>query len=586
MAIRKFRNNMKPIIWIITVLFLVSLISGYIYSLRSNSNSIRYAFELNGKKIPMYIVQRALAISESNLKKENKEINNDIINTLSFNHYIDKLLLLSIADEMNVKSVENKAKEEIKQMSSKFKTKEEFKEALLARGYTERALRKEFIENFTIEELYKKVASEVTIPESEIKDFYNAVYLSLNKKPFNEVKKELENVLKNKKAQEIVAIKLAEARKNMKLIEVNKEFENYLPKIAFSYNGVNISNIEYNSKLLSVSNFLKNEKLDKIESVTKEEIENTINYLQLLEKNGVTVNNNIPLNFRATLASTNAFEKFAKEANVTETELKETFDKLKKSFDTPKMMDANIAVFEVTPSESDNKEIEKVAQKLLKEVNTTNFADYAKKYSSCPSSSKGGSLGTFKKGVMLKEFEEAVFSGEVGKIYPKIVKTKFGEHIIYIQNRDDKNNMATASHILLTSKPSEATFNSDLKVVTQLIKDLQSGKTTFDKLTTDNQNIKISKNIQGITEYGNIPNFGFNKKITDALFSAKLNEVGYIKNEKSYIIYQPLKETPAKIVSLDEVKAQVEMICKDEKADEKLKEIQQQAESENKKNNK
>lgn len=37
-------------------------------------------------------------------------------------------------------------------------------------------------------------------------------------------------------------------------------------------------------------------------------------------------------------------------------------------------------------------------------------------YSKCPSKAQGGSLGTFGRGQMVKEFDEAVFTAEVGKI--------------------------------------------------------------------------------------------------------------------------------------------------------------------------
>ena len=52
------------------------------------------------------------------------------------------------------------------------------------------------------------------------------------------------------------------------------------------------------------------------------------------------------------------------------------------------------------------------------------FAREAGNYSECPSKSKGGSLGTFKPGQMVKEFIDAVFNGPVGVIQGP-VKTQF-----------------------------------------------------------------------------------------------------------------------------------------------------------------
>ncbi len=64
------------------------------------------------------------------------------------------------------------------------------------------------------------------------------------------------------------------------------------------------------------------------------------------------------------------------------------------------------------------------------------FEEAAKEYSSCPSSAKGGDLGTFGPGQMVKEFDEAVFTGEVNKVLGP-VKTQFGYHLIYITERTE-----------------------------------------------------------------------------------------------------------------------------------------------------
>jgi len=57
------------------------------------------------------------------------------------------------------------------------------------------------------------------------------------------------------------------------------------------------------------------------------------------------------------------------------------------------------------------------------------FANIAKEVSLCPSGKRGGDLGTFSRGRMVKEFEKAAFVLQKGQVSP-IVKTKFGYHII------------------------------------------------------------------------------------------------------------------------------------------------------------
>lgn len=66
----------------------------------------------------------------------------------------------------------------------------------------------------------------------------------------------------------------------------------------------------------------------------------------------------------------------------------------------------------------------------------TDFAKAAQKHSKCPSGKQGGALGEFSPGQMVKEFDEVVFSGEVGKVLGP-VKTQFGYHLIEVTSRTD-----------------------------------------------------------------------------------------------------------------------------------------------------
>lgn len=64
------------------------------------------------------------------------------------------------------------------------------------------------------------------------------------------------------------------------------------------------------------------------------------------------------------------------------------------------------------------------------------FEDAAKEFSTCPSSQKGGDLGTFGKGQMVKEFEDAAFAAEIGHVVGP-VKTQFGYHLIQVDQKTE-----------------------------------------------------------------------------------------------------------------------------------------------------
>ena len=64
------------------------------------------------------------------------------------------------------------------------------------------------------------------------------------------------------------------------------------------------------------------------------------------------------------------------------------------------------------------------------------FAVVAREHSLCPSGNQGGSLGEFGPGQMVKEFDEAVFTGEVGKVLGP-VQTQFGFHLLEVTRRTE-----------------------------------------------------------------------------------------------------------------------------------------------------
>lgn len=68
--------------------------------------------------------------------------------------------------------------------------------------------------------------------------------------------------------------------------------------------------------------------------------------------------------------------------------------------------------------------------------NGADFAELAAKHSSCPSGQRGGDLGEFSPGQMVKEFDDVVFSAEVNQVHGP-VKTQFGYHLLEITSRTD-----------------------------------------------------------------------------------------------------------------------------------------------------
>ncbi|WP_299074991.1 peptidylprolyl isomerase [uncultured Paraglaciecola sp.] len=71
-----------------------------------------------------------------------------------------------------------------------------------------------------------------------------------------------------------------------------------------------------------------------------------------------------------------------------------------------------------------------LAEKLKVELDKgANFHQLAKTHSTCPSGKKGGDLGEFSPGTMVKAFDNVVFKKEILTVHGPI-KTKFGFHLI------------------------------------------------------------------------------------------------------------------------------------------------------------
>ena len=80
------------------------------------------------------------------------------------------------------------------------------------------------------------------------------------------------------------------------------------------------------------------------------------------------------------------------------------------------------------------------AKKLREDINAgkISFEDAARQISLCPSGHEGGDLGFFKRGVMVKPFEDAAFAmKEIGKV-SEPVETQFGWHLIQLTGMIDE----------------------------------------------------------------------------------------------------------------------------------------------------
>ena len=81
---------------------------------------------------------------------------------------------------------------------------------------------------------------------------------------------------------------------------------------------------------------------------------------------------------------------------------------------------------------------EEKCNEILASINAgeKTFEDAAKECSTCPSGQRGGDLGEFGRGQMVKEFEDAAFAAEIGQVVGP-VQTQFGCHLIKVEKKNE-----------------------------------------------------------------------------------------------------------------------------------------------------
>ena len=131
---------------------------------------------------------------------------------------------------------------------------------------------------------------------------------------------------------------------------------------------------------------------------------------------------------------------------ITDEESKAYYDQNPQMFKQPEQIKASHILIKVDPKADEaqkaeaRKKIEEVQQKLK---DGGDFAALAKEYSEGPSSTKGGDLGYFRRGQMVKPFEDAALALKPNEV-SDIVETRFGYHLIIVYDTKPEQTLAYA----------------------------------------------------------------------------------------------------------------------------------------------
>lgn len=559
MAIRKFRKQMKPIIWFVTILFVLSGSYLTLMNLKGSmsGSGATYAFKLDGEKISKLEVERTKSTMIDGYSKYlGDKIDRSLIDIIAFNEVVDKNITLKIAEDLKVKVPGSEVSEQYDRIESSIGNKEQFKRMLQVQGYTRRSFKDELEKNLIVAKTLEKVRENITPTEDEIKEYYNEnQYTMFNGKKLDEVKNSIVKEIKEIKGNEEYAALLEQYRNKIKLENVADEYSAYVEKPELESDGFVITNLDMARRTLQ-NLFLTNGDREKARELSKDYFENQFKLVKAAVARGVKVDETLPIEYKFAEYNKGLFENIKNSLNPTDEQLKEFFNKNRMAYDIFPSTDAYIAILKVDPSEADKEAAKEKANEILKKLTVENFADMARENTDEPNSN-GGDLGWFSKKDMVEPFQKAVFEGEVGKIYPKPVETIFGQHLIYIADRNDEEERAKASHILITPKISQETLEQKEKEIGELKAKLVENKIKFEDIAKENKDVLHSGLYSNINDAGYIPNLGYNSDLTKLIFKAPLNKIETAVINDAIFIFEKVKEVKYKAADFNENKDKI-----------------------------
>ena len=546
MSIRKFRKQMKPFIIVLTVVFILSLAYGGYESFRTSraNKKAQEAMLLNKDYIQKIDIERA---KQEVSRAYAETVDKDIVDIIAFNDVIDKKLTLDLAKSLKVKVPSSEVNAQYEELESSMGDKEQFRRMLQVQGLTKDSLKNKIEENLLMQKTREEFSKNINPTDEEI----NA-YMSLYSIP-SDKKEDAINLYKMEKGEEAFKLALIKARKEMQIKDLAPEYENLVEKVSYEEDGFKVTNLDL-AKIMAT--FMVNQKATKeqAEELAKNMIAKQIKVAKMAKEKGVKVNEELDLMSQLQDYAIGLSEKVREEIKPTDAELESFFNTNKSRYNIPETADAKLIFITVKSTKEDDAVAKAEAEKLLAELTPENFSEKGKTLGNNQDIIYQD-LGTFGTKAMVKEFEEALKDVPSNTVINKVIKTKFGYHVVYVK-KNDNNQQWSAEHILIVPYPSDKTVAEKLEKLEKLKADIEAGTLALnDKIDED---VIQSFDAKGITPDGVIPDFVYSPEIAKAVFEAPLNKVGIINpNKATIVVFQKTKEVKAEEANFTKLKEEV-----------------------------
>ncbi len=251
---------------------------------------------------------------------------------------------------------------------------------------------------------------------------------------------------------------------------------------------------------------------------------------------------------------------FSKDVKVTDEEVKAYYEKNKDKYTQKEEVRAKHILISPAAKKISDKEARKLAEKIYNQLKKgADFDALAKKYSDDPGSKRrGGDLGYFPRGRMVKPFEEKAFSMKIGEIAGP-VKTRYGYHVIKVTGKKKAKTFTLAEvsdeiRSILKSKKAEDLANKKAKEFEKLAKKYNSVEKAAKELKLNLVDSGYFENSPSV----NIKGIGPSSFVSTYVFSMKKNEISNpLRTAEGFVVCQMVDEKEPEIPSFDKVKDKV-----------------------------